>query len=209
MFKSFIILVASTICFVACTKEVSSEENEKPEFGFVQYTVPGGEHYSTDSLKFVYLSGITELNFKFKFDSTAIYTTVDPINQDDNNKLYGFADGVSFTTIPNLSTIPPHHINSARMGWHWNLNKKALYISAVYYNDSAQLFRDLQTVSIGKTYTARIKILQGGYEYTIDDKKDTVTRTCQLPSIVGYKLFPFFGGTEPAPHTVHVFVKDL
>jgi hypothetical protein len=203
---SIILTIVLSFFFVACSKEGSSEVNEKPEFGFIQYTVPTGEHYSTDSNKIVVVSGITELKFKFRFDSTAIYTTTDPINQDDNNKLYGFADGVSFTTV---YTIVPHHINSARIGWHWNVKKKALYVSAVYYNDSAQLFRDLQTVTIGKTYTAGIKILQGGYEYTINDKIDTVPRTCKFSSIVGYKLFPFFGGTEAAPHEVHVFVKEL
>lgn len=204
MFKSCFILVVLSCLNIACSKEGSSEVNGIPESGFVKYTIPAGKHYSVDTFKLNLIQGLTELNFKFKFDSTAIYKTVDPSNQGDHNKLYGFADGVSFTSV---YTIPPHHVNSARIGWHWSNN--ALLVSAYYYNDSAQLFKDLQTVTIGKTYTAKIKILNGGYEFTINDKKDTVRRTCPLPTIVGYKLYPYFGGTETAPHEVHVFVKEF
>ena len=150
MFKSCFILVVLSCLNIACSKEGSSEVNGIPESGFVKYTIPAGKHYSVDTFKLNLIQGLTELNFKFKFDSTAIYKTVDPSNQGDHNKLYGFADGVSFTTV---YTIPPHHVNSARIGWHWSNN--ALHVSAYYYNDSAQLFKDLQTVTIGKTYTAK------------------------------------------------------
>lgn len=202
--KRIILTLLIALCCYACKKEGSSEINEKPEFGFTQYTIPAGGDYSVDSTKLVLLNGITEMKFKFKFDSSAIYTTKDPMNQADVNKLYGFADGVSFTT---RYTIPPHHINSARIGWAYV--NKALRIYAYYYNDSVQLFKELQPISIGKTYTAGIKILQGGYEFTVGEKKDTVPRTCPLPTIVGYKLFPYFGGTEKSPKEVRIWVKDL
>lgn len=202
--KRTILTLLIALSFYACTKEGSSEVNEKPEFGFVQYTIPKDGDYSVDSLKLVMFNGITEMKFKFKFDSSAIYTTQDPMNQGDINKLYGFADGISFTT---QYTIPPHHINSARIGWAYV--NKALRIFAYCYNDSTRIFKELQPITIGKTYTAGIKILQGGYEFTVGEKKDTVSRTCPFPTIIGYKLFPYFGGTEKSPHEVRIWVKDL
>lgn len=188
-----------------CQKTYVNDEYFKRELaGFTDYFIPRGQSYSTDSTTIVRLGGITERNVQFRFDNSAIYSTVDPLNQADINKLYGFADCVSFTT---LYTIAPHHINSARFGWSWY--KNALRIYAYWYSDSQRLYKELQTVDIGKTYTAGIKLVPNGYEFTIDNKKDTVPRTCNSPTISGYKLFPFFGGTELAPHDIHIWIKEL
>ena len=51
--KRTILTLLIALSFYACTKEGSSEVNEKPEFGFVQYTIPKGGDYSVDSLKLV------------------------------------------------------------------------------------------------------------------------------------------------------------
>ena len=190
--------------FIYCNKEHSYEEPAKPPSGFLDYLIPKGQAYSTDSTSIIRLAGMNEVKFKFFFDSSAIYTTTDPLNQADVNKLYGFADCVSFTTN---YTIAPHHIHSARVGWAWLNN--ALRIYAYYYNDSVRHFNELQTVEIGKIYTAGIRLVPGGYEFTVENKKDTVPRTCNTTSISGYKLFPYFGGTEVAPHNIHVYIKEL
>lgn len=188
----------------SCGKDASLETGAEPDFGFTSYVIDSGASYSVDSLKLVLMTGISDMRFKFHFDSSAIYTTSDPLNQGDVNKLYGFADGVSFTT---LYTIPPHHINSARMGWAWTQN--ALRIYAYCYNDSVRVFKELQAVEIGKTYNAGIRLLKGGYEFTIGNKKDTMFRSVDTDSIIGYKLFPYFGGTETAPHKVTIKIKDI
>ncbi len=193
-------------------KYVNDAYNPKPpvsnvpvqETGFTDYTIKKGEAYSVDSTKIELLNGISEMRFKFRFDSSAIYTTQDPSNQGDVNKLFGFADCINFSQ---QYTIPPHHIFSARFGWAWY--NQALRIYAYYYNDSLRAFRELRTVEMGKSYTAGIRLIPGGYEYTIENKKDTVVRTCKQPLAVGYKLYPYFGGTETAPHEIHVYIKEL
>lgn len=202
--KYFIFILMGLGMLVSCQEKYSNDAFGQPEAGFKEYKILKGEAYSTDSTSIITLNGITEMKFKFKFDNTAVYTTNDPSNQADINKLYGFADCVSFTT---RYTIAPHHINSARFGWSWY--NQALRIYAYYYNDSVRLYKELRTVDIGKSYTAGIKLIQGGYEFTIDNMKDTVRRTCTLPTISGYKLFPYFGGTETAPHTFTISLKEL
>ena len=205
MFRQrFIFILFALNLIFSCQKQYSNDEYNKRESGFTDYYIPKGKSYSTDSTSIVRLNGITEMKLKFRFDNSAIYTTVDPSNQGDINKLYGFADCVSFTT---LYTIAPHHINSARFGWAWY--NQALRIYAYYYNDSVRLFKELQTVEIGKTYSAGIKLIPGGYEFTIENKKDTVPRTCTLSTISGYKLFPYFGGTETSPQNIHIWIKEL
>ena len=205
MFRRYsLYIIMAFNLLISCQQKYSNDAYGQPETGFTEYTILNGQAYSTDSTRIVPLNGISEVKFKFRFDKSAIYTTTDPSNQADINKLYGFADCVSFTT---QYTIAPHHIHSARLGWAW-LNQ-ALRIYAYYYNDSVRLFRELQTVEFNKSYTAGIKIIPGGYEFTIDNKKDTVKRTCTLPTISGYKLFPYFGGTETAPHDIHIGIKEL
>ena len=189
---------------VFCQKPYSNNAYGTDNSGFTDYFIPRGGSYSTDSTVIVRLGGINEIKIQFRFDNSAIYSTVDPSNQADINKLYGFADCVSFTT---LYTIAPHHINSARFGWSWY--NQALRIYAYYYNDSVRLYKELQTVELGKTYTAAIKLIPRGYEFTIDNKKDTVSRACTSTTISGYKLFPFFGGTEFSPQNIHIWIKEL
>lgn len=202
--KYFVCILMVLGLFISCQEKYSNDIFGQPEAGFKEYKIPKGEAYSTDSTRIITLNGITEMKFKFRFDNSAVYTTKDPSNQADINKLYGFADCVSFTT---QYTIAPHHINSARFGWSWY--NQALRIYAYYYNDSVRFYKELRTVDIGKSYTGGIKLVPGGYEFSIDNKKDTVIRKCAMPTISGYKLFPYFGGTETAPHTITISLKEL
>ncbi len=203
-----VLVLLFSILLGSCQKQFTIDGSIVPaapvETGFKDYFIPKGGSYSTDSTTIEPLNGITEMKLKFRFDSSAIYTTVDPQNQSDINKLYGFADCVSFTT---RYTIAPHHISSARFGWSWYNN--ALRIYAYYYNDSVRQYRELRTVEIGKTYTAGIRLVPKGYEFSIENKKDTVLRSCPLAAISGYKLFPFFGGTELSPQNIHIWIKEL
>lgn len=77
-----------------------------------------------------------ELKFVVKFDSSAIYNTVDPSNQYDINKLYGFSDNDSL-----------HQRYSARFGWRWSDN--ALRIFAYVYNSGVRSSKELGAILPG------------------------------------------------------------
>ncbi|MGI8584586.1 MAG: hypothetical protein ACR2KX_20545 [Chitinophagaceae bacterium] len=74
------------------------------------------------------------MNFIAKFDSTAIYSNVNPDNRLYINKLYGFSDN-----------NPTHQQFSARFGWRWSDN--ALRLFGYVYNDGVR--KELGTVAIG------------------------------------------------------------
>jgi hypothetical protein len=161
---------------------------------FIKYTIRAGQHYSDQS---VYKqTNYTELKFIVKFDSSAIYQTIDPGNQYDVNKLYGFSDNNE-----------GHQNFSARFGWRWS--DGALRLFGYIYNNAAMSFEELGTINIGTEYTCSIKVTAANYIFTLSNTSKTLPRASASASAVGYQLYPYFGGDEPAPHDINIWIKPL
>jgi len=192
------LLCISSLFFFSCKKEndlTSQKQNPKEtSTDFVEYTINKGQQYcnQTTFLPIKY----SELKFKVKFDSTAIYTSVRPENQLDINKLYGFSDDDS-----------AHQEFSARFGWRWSNN--ALWLFGYTYNNGIRAFKALGTVSIGAENFCSIKVDSTSYLFTLNDVADTMVRKSTTSEAVGYKLYPYFGGDELAPHDVRIWIKEL
>lgn len=161
---------------------------------FIQYHIPQGEHYS-DNSAFVPVS-YTEQKFLVKFDSTAVYQTTDPANQYDINKLYGFSDNSK-----------QHHEFSARIGWRWS--DGALRLFGYIYNNAVVSYQEIGSVSIGDEHTCSIKVTGISYLFTVDGKGLTMPRESAGDKATGYKLYPYFGGDEPAPHAINIRIREL
>lgn len=162
--------------------------------GYTQYTIPKGQH-SADKNAYKAVD-LEELKFVVKFDSTAIYQTVLAENQWDINKLYGFSDSNG-----------DHHQFSARFGWNWRDGALRLY--AYVYNKGVLEWRELTTVAIGAETVCSIKVAGTAYLFTVDDKMVTaMPRLSTEPRARGYQLYPYFGGDEPAPHDIRIFVQN-
>jgi len=69
------------------------------------FTIKEGKHRSTYALNY---SKDTVFGWNIEFDSSAIYKTVDSLNQYDINKLIGWSDCGT-----------DHMENSIRFGWRW------------------------------------------------------------------------------------------
>ncbi len=69
------------------------------------FTIKEGQHRSTYALNY---SKDTVFGWNITFDSSAIYRTVDSLNQYDINKLIGWSD-----------CGDNHTENSIRFGWRW------------------------------------------------------------------------------------------
>jgi hypothetical protein len=156
------------------------------------YTIGEGQHYCDKS------SFETEIFdtivFKAKFDSSAIYTTINPKNQADINKLYGLSDCGSL-----------HQVNSARFGWRWYKNN--LEIWAYTYNDSIRDYKLVGTVSLNEFNTFKIIFGESKYIFLLNDKRIEMPRHCSVTA-QGYKLYPYFGGDETAPHVIKIWIDD-
>ena len=102
---NFIIVIALSLVFSSCSKndeivELKSSESASKSTStlnattittYTTYLIRTGQHYCDQStIKSVKTS---EMKFVARFDSSAIYQSINPINQLDINKLYGFSEG--------------------------------------------------------------------------------------------------------------------
>ncbi len=176
------------------TKVDTSDTLKTPIDSFITYRILKGKNYCENNSYPLWKH--SSLRFVAIFDSSCIYTNVDPANQADINKLYGFSDCTT-----------PHHANSARFGWNW-ING-AIHIHAYCYVDSVRQYKELGTVSLNKEVNCSIETLPGKYVFTLNGKRDTMQRHCTDSIANGIKLFPYFGGDEPAPHDIQIKIKEL
>ena len=195
--KNIFCLTGLLFVLFSCTKE-NTATFKNPHGGgtttlFTKYTIRAGQNYC-DENKFTATS-YSQLNFIAKFDSTAIYSTVNPDNQLDINKLYGFSD--------NNST---HQQFSARFGWRWSDN--ALRLFGYVYNNGIRDSKELGIVKIGAENSCSIKVNPKSYVFTLNGAVDSLPRTSTTTKANGYKLCPYFGGDEPAPHTIYIWIKE-
>jgi len=133
--------------------------------------------------------------FDITFDKSAAYTTRNPQNQGDINKLFGFSDCGS-----------QHQVNSARFGWRWYKNN--LEIHAYTYQNKVRSAVYIGNVVIGKASRFELRVDKASYVFILDGKRVILPRACSgIPA--GYLLYPYFGGDEPAPHDIHIKFRRL
>ena len=204
MNKHFAIAGLILIAFSSCQKsadianpiktDVPTPTLTLPTSSTVEYTIKKGEQYC-DKNSFQQVS-ISELKFTVRFDSSAIYQTIDASNQGDINKLYGFSDNNA-----------AHHEFSARFGWRWNNNQ--LQIFAYNYNNGVMSFQQMGTVNIGEENNCSIKVVGKIYVFTLNQTSITMPRASTTATGSGYKLYPYFGGDEMAPHDIRIWIREL
>lgn len=191
-----LVLLVCTSCQknVNVTTEVIAPKDTTSVISGTVYTIFEGQQYC-DKNNYIPVN-LTELKFKVKFDSSSIYKTVLTTNQADINKLYGFSDNNAL-----------HHDYSARFGWRWYNN--ALEIFAYNYNNGLVSFQKIGNAKIGIEETYSIKVLAESYVFTFGETILNMPRSSKTLTGVGYKLFPYFGGTETAPHTIKIWIQEL
>ena len=182
------IAVLAGLC--ACVKK----EATGPDAGFVEYLIRKGAQSSSPST-YKFYNNQAEQRFIVRFDSSAIYKNVIPVNQLDLNKLYGFADNDK-----------PHHHFSARIGWRWLDSKLELH--AYVYNDSVRSSKLIAAVPLLKDVNCSIKVDGKQYLFTVDGATATMPRTATSTGALGYRLYPYFGGDEFAPQDIRVKIKE-
>jgi hypothetical protein len=195
--KNTILSCTFVFCLLTagCKKDIHTENlsTAPPTSGFVKYTIPKGAHFSTGNVyKTVDLS---ELKFVVRFDSSCIYTSSDPANQHDINKLYGFADNGAM-----------HQQFSARIGWRWS--EGALHLFAYTYNGGERSDLPLGTVPVGSDVACGIRIEGHRYIFSVGEKEVAAPRQSKTSTAKGYQLYPYFGGDEPAPHEISIWIKE-
>ena len=196
---STILLAYASFAFVSCDAieklapvaptENITDPNSDP---FTTYLIEQNNHFTSNNFGLVKSN---KLKFIAVFDESAMYTTVDKTNQADINKLYGFSD---------CST--DHQSNSARFGWRWYNNK--LEILAYTYKNQIRSESFIAAVELNKEYEYELEALDGKYVFKLAGKTVEMERGCVGISDK-YKLFPYFGGDEVAPHQIKIKIKEI
>lgn len=180
-----VVFVLAVIALGSCEAPVEEDETLRREF-----LIRAGEHYATPRL----LETVSSSNLKFRatFDESASYTLDDPSMQANMNKLMGFSD------CGNL-----HHENSARFAWAWLDNQLKIY--AYCYVDSIRVHTFVGTVNLNEENLYEIRIEGDSYVFYLNgERKAEVTRKPECEDGIKYMLYPYFGGSVPAPHDVRV-----
>ncbi len=166
----------------------------KPGGTFQTFTIPTKAHESNTGNLNVFAA--TVLRFRAVFDSSAVYQSRQAVNQHDINKLYGFSDCGTH-----------HHQNSARFGWNWQ--DDALRIYAYVYANGQRTVQTITTVKLEETNEYQISIGPQGYVFTVNGKHATRMAGGCPGSSFRYRLYPYFGGDETAPHPIRIRIMDL
>lgn len=194
--KTIISGFIAMVCFCACSKQMPLTPDGKTnsEQSYIKHSIFAGKHYSNkNGLVSVKTSN---LSFKVKFDSSAIYSTVKAKNQTSINKLFGFSD--------NNAT---HHQYSARFGWRWSDN--ALRIFAYTYNAGTRSFVELGKIQPGIENDCSIAVYGDKYIFSLNGAKTAMPRASTTEEAEGYRLYPYFGGDETAPHDIFIWIKEV
>lgn len=180
-------LLALASCEETPFKEVGSSTRE--------FLISAGEHYSTPAL--IETTEAKKVTFRATFDESARYVLSDASVQSNINKLMGISDCNSH-----------HHENSARFGWRWFENK--LEILAYCYVDSLRMHEHVGIVNINEENLYEITVTADAYQFSLNgEDKVSIPRTRVCNEGINYMLYPYFGGSVPAPHDVRIKIQML
>ena len=191
--KNLLILTFCICGLLSGCKKVGEESLVTAIPQFKTYLIKKGEHYASQN-NFTELE-TSMLKFTVKFDSSAIYATSLAENQFDINKLYGFSDNET-----------NHHQYSARIGWGWSENELRLY--AYVYNAGSVISKEITTVELGSEIQCAIAVSSTHYIFKVNEATEIVPRAAATVKAKGYRLYPYFGGDEPAPHDIKILIRE-
>ena len=178
---------------VLCLLMLFSACNKYDDDGFRIYKIKKNRHRSVIKVKHT-----TKDSFdtQVQFDESAKYTSRYSNNQLDVNKVWGVSD--CGTT---------HSKNSIRFGWRWDLDAEQIEILMYRRKNSKFSFKSLGYTNPGDLNYMSLNITPDSYVMTLNGVTDSMSRSCDTPCR-RYYLYPYFGGTEKAPHDVTIRIKQ-
>jgi len=195
-------LVVWGVCLVVGTSAARAiEPCRNPNLDDVTFKIERGKHNSKPRgvRKLKLRSTFSRsLHFQVRFGADARYTTADPQNQSDWNKLLGF-------------TTNRIHKNSIRLGWAWSPSRSKVDLGYYGYLDGVRTMRPLSSVSIGEWADVAITFDDGGMSVTVDGVRHEERGDLDVwgPVSTWLSRSAYFGGQEEAPHTIRIEVRGV
>jgi hypothetical protein len=179
-------IIASFLIIAAC--EPVAEDAFTRNF-----IIPKGEHYAEG--RTVELLHSDVLSFTAVFDKSAVYKFSEEIYQDSKNKLLGFSDCNS-----------SHHENSARFAWQYYNDELQIY--AYCYVNGERVEKYVGVAGIGEENHFEISVNRRSYTFIMNQNEPvTIERGNTCDKGAYYMLWPYFGGSKPAPHDVRIDIR--
>jgi len=188
---SRMILPLVVVLLAACQKEIPVAPTADNATDSTRFTIRRGNHFCDQSR--VKAISTSNMSFTVKFNASAVYTTVDPANQTDINKLWGFSEGSD------------HQFNSARIGWAYHSGALRLY--AYVYDKGVRAHQEITPVTLNTVIPCSIKLNGANYLISANGLTVTMPRGLSTPQANGYQLYPFFGGDETAPQDITLHIQ--
>jgi len=160
----------------------------------MNFLIKRGKNYSNQYIyKFLNILNTNRfLKYQVVFNNTCKYEL--PIDdQEDINKLFGYSLGFD------------HHKDSARFGWFYQDGTIHLY--AYVYDNGVRKSKLIKNIDLNNTYILTLVDEGKNWLFSVDDGWSIVgqvriEKSCDFK--IGYKLWPYFGGNNPAPHDITI-----
>ena len=138
------------------------------------------------------------VSFKVLFTSSAAYTTPNPSNQGDDNKVMG----ISIMRI---------HEDSIRLGWSWDPQQKKMKLAYYGWVNGMPDRQELTAVPLNQWVDCELKMNKSGLSVRAggaskERKVDLGWKGLTTSAIL---RTAYFGGTATAPQEITVKVKDI
>jgi hypothetical protein len=158
------------------------------------YEIKQNRHYSSHECISFYDGSV--LRFNAKFAKSCLYDIDKTDGEGDLNKLYGFTDC--------RSTI---HQNSVRFAWRHD-GQGNIEIFGYLYVDGIRNFFPMGITIPGRVDSYELHAEADRYYLRFNNTDTTLARskTCSSERM---KSFPYFGGSMPAPNTMHLYIHQF
>ena len=164
------------------------------------FRIPAGKHYARPFHFGIWLNK-TCFTWLVKFDESCRY---DLSNEDqfDTNKLVG------------IGYLPHHHKESARFGWRYWTERKEIELSAYCYVNGRRVIQHVCFCEIGKEYRIKIQVLANSYYFDAYEQGSLKAMGVVFfehyhNNKLKYRLGPYFGGNQAAPHEMKIQLEKV
>lgn len=166
------------------------------KYSFKSYLIKKGNHYCSNWLRISPYFYKTKLSYSVIFTDSCQYDLPYPESL-AVNKLFGLSYGF-------------HHENSARFGWHYNYGQIQLFAYCYVNGKRVEVF--ICALDINKEYKLSILRTNKKYFFAVTGEGVMSQKTILLNNsklqFSGYKLWPYFGGKNVAPHNIEILMRE-
>lgn len=170
-----------------------------------KWVIKKSRHYSLSNfwLRLFPSFGFKTKSYQFQLDESCWYAFSDADDY-DINKLFGYSYGM-------------HHVNSTRIGWRPNFDKKDTFDLFIYnYNDKIRTMQLFANVNSNQKYRCYITPTRKSsyFTYALAQEDFKILKVMDLSFnfpvfSLGYPLWFYFGGNKTCSLNIFAFIGRI